>query len=42
MLQISHIVVLSQSEFVEREVRSFIAAEAAPARFGRWLSWLRP
>jgi hypothetical protein len=38
----SHIVVLSQPEFVAREVRSFIAAEAAPARLGRWLSWLRP
>jgi hypothetical protein len=38
----SYVIVLSQPECVEREVRSFIAAEAAPARLGRWLSWMRP
>ena len=41
MLQMSHIVVLSQPEFVEREVCSFIAAQSRPGLLGRWLPFRR-
>jgi hypothetical protein len=37
----SHIVVLSQTEFVEREVCSFIAAQSGPGLLGRWLPFRR-
>jgi hypothetical protein len=41
MIQMSHIVVLSQPEFVEREICSVLAAPHRAGRLGRWLSFAR-
>ncbi|HEX9955047.1 MAG TPA: hypothetical protein VGB48_07525 [Allosphingosinicella sp.] len=40
MIEMSHIIVLSQSDFVEREVCSALYAPHGRG-FGRWLSALR-
>jgi hypothetical protein len=36
MIQMSHILVLSQPDLIERRVREAIAGTAAESRFKRW------